>query len=476
MPERTRGYDASAFEKVYQSLLRRGRLRTASGVLRLEPYQVLFLRDRSTRRVVLKSRQVGFSWVFALEALAEAHRRDGALAIFVSLNREEAQGKIDYARALYEQLPEALRRPVRHASRTELRFEGGGRLLSFPCRAPRGRSGADLYLDELAFYRDDEQVYQGALPVISRGGRITLASTPFGERGVFWKAIESLEAGRLPEGPPKGTRGSHSSAGLHVVPWWECSWLRQGAPPADIGELGTEERVARFGSPQLRRILGAMDVESFQQEYECRFVDAAASWIPYEQLMPCVREDLCLARDVEELNEDPNPLFAGYDVGRSHHASELIVVAAEGEVRRLRLCETLRGAEFAVQKALLGDLLRHPGVVRLCIDATGLGSNLAEDLAREHRTRVEAVTFTGPVKESLANLLRLKVEGRRVLLAPERDLVSQIHSVRRVLTVAGAARFDVDASERHHADKFWALALALYAAESPAPRVRARRC
>jgi phage FluMu gp28-like protein len=62
--------------------------------LQLEPYQIEFLQNRSRFRWVTKSRQVGFSFVFALEALARCHLRDKHTGVFVSYNLDDAKEKI----------------------------------------------------------------------------------------------------------------------------------------------------------------------------------------------------------------------------------------------------------------------------------------------------------------------------------------------------------------------------------------------
>jgi hypothetical protein len=51
-----------------------------------------------------------------------------------------------------------------------------------------------------------------------------------------------------------------------------------------------------------------------------------------------------------------------------------------------------------------------------------------------------------------------------VAIPRSRELASQIHSVKKMPTEAGYARFDIERNERHHADKFRALALAVHAA------------
>ena len=91
--------------------------------LELEPYQIDFLRNRSRFRWVTKSRQVGFSFVFALEALARCHLRDKHTAVFVSYNLDDAKEKILIARQVHEELPLAYQKRLVVDSKTELAFE-----------------------------------------------------------------------------------------------------------------------------------------------------------------------------------------------------------------------------------------------------------------------------------------------------------------------------------------------------------------
>gem|GEM_PF-3863726 len=64
----------------------------------LEPYQQALLDNRSRFRWLARSRQVGFSFLFALEALARCHLRDGHTAVFVSYNLSDAVEKVLIAR------------------------------------------------------------------------------------------------------------------------------------------------------------------------------------------------------------------------------------------------------------------------------------------------------------------------------------------------------------------------------------------
>ena len=109
-------------------------------------------------------------------------------------------------------------------------------------------------------------------------------------------------------------------------------------------------------------------------------------------------------------------------------------------------------------------LKSSPRFRRLAVDRHGIGMNLAENLRTEFGSRVEGIALIGQIKEMLAVDLKIAFENEQVALPRDRDLTSQIHSIKKTPTEAGYARFDTEKNERHHADKFWALALAVHAA------------
>ena len=45
----------------------------------------------------------------------------------------------------------------------------------------------------------------------------------------------------------------------------------------------------------------------------------------------------------------------------------------------------------------------------------------------------------------------------------DRELAYQIHSIKRKVTAAKNLTFDTERNEQHHADKFWAWALGIWA-------------
>jgi phage FluMu gp28-like protein len=421
----------------------------------LEPYQVAFLENRSRFRWVTKSRQVGFSFLFALEALARCHLREKHTAVFVSYNLEDAKEKILVARQVHEELPLAFQKKLVVDSKTELAFESNGahqrlsRILSNPSKAPRGKKG-DVYLDELAHYVNDREVYRGSTALILRSnGQLTGCSTPLGRRGIFWE-IAREEIRKYPH----HTRQD--------VPWWLCRFFCTDTAHAAIEapDMPTEERVERFGRPAIVEQFDSLDLDDFQQELEGRFVDESYSFFPYDLVLPNTTDELTLADDFTDVPEPEGRIVAGFDVGRTRDRSELAVFEEVDGRFTCRLLRTYAEAPFAEQEADLRRLFEVLPVARLSIDRSGIGMNLAENLARDF-PQVVPENFTNDAKERWATDFKILLQRREVVLPRNRDLVAQIHSIKKRVLGSGKVAFDAERTARGgHADRFWAMALA----------------
>jgi phage FluMu gp28-like protein len=423
--------------------------------IELEPYQVAFLENRSRFRWVTKSRQVGLSFLFALEALARCHLREKHTAVFVSYNLEDAKEKILVARQVHEELPLAFQKKLVVDSKTELAFESNGahqrlsRILSNPSKAPRGKKG-DVYLDELAHYVNDREVYRGSTALILRSnGQLTGCSTPLGRRGIFWE-IAREEIRKYPH----HTRQD--------VPWWLCRFFCTDTARAAIEapDMPTEERVERFGRPAIVEQFDSLDRDDFQQELEGRFVDESYSFFPYDLVLPNTTDELVLADDFTDVPEPQGRIVAGFDVGRTRDRSELAVFEEVEGRFTCRLLRTYAEAPFAEQEADLRRLIEVLPVARLSIDRSGIGMNLAENLARDF-PQVVAENFTNEAKERWATDFKILLQRREVVLPRNRELVAQVHSIKKRVLGSGKVAFDAERTARGgHADRFWAIALA----------------
>ena len=431
-----------------------GLLRYDDEPVKLEAYQRAFMQCDSRFRWVSKARQIGYSFLFACEALARCHLRDGYTAIFVSYSQSDATEKVLLARQLFENLPLGFRKPLVTDAKTELAFESNARgkqpsrIISVPSKAPRGKKG-DIYLDELAHYANDRDVYNGSTALILRAhGQLTGCSTPLGRRGVFWEvAREQLR--------------SYPHHWRQVVPWWLCKFFCRDIHDAAIEapSMPTAERVARFGTPAIIAQFEALGLDEFQQEFECKFVDESYSYYPYDLILPATRDEVVLVDDITDIPAPKGRLLAGYDVGRTRDLAELAIFEERERKLTCRLLKSYKQMPFAEQEAELRRVLNTLPIARLSIDATGLGMHLAENLGAEF-PQVSAEPFTNASKERWATHFKILLQRKDVALPRDRALVAQIHSIRRRVLPSGKVAYVAERTGGGHADRFWAVALA----------------
>jgi phage FluMu gp28-like protein len=433
---------------------------------KLYDYQSALLLNPARNRYVNKSRQTGFSFVFASEGLAKAMLKTKHTSIFVSYNDEEAKEKIEYAKALYESMPLKWqkRRPLVVENKSRLDFKtkvGKTRLMSHGQRPPRGKGGGvDVYLDELAHYLFARQIYVAAGPIIVRsGGVLTVGSTPLGKGDVFWELGYSQK--------DDGSLAYPNFSRMHVY-WWDCPefCINVNKARKEAKYLNTDERVEVFGTDTLKIQRGMQDLDAFKQEFELEFIDEAISFFPYDLIRKCTNPAMIYYSNITDLinaidkGKISTNLYAGFDVGRIKDKSEFYILEEIEGVQYTVYCETLEKVDFSDQKDYLRMMLNNLPIIRLGIDKTGMGINIAEDMEKDFPVRVEGVSFSNEFKEKCANNLKIRFETRTIWIPPVKDLVQQIHAIKKSVSSTGFVRYDVEKNKDHHGDKFWALGLA----------------
>lgn len=459
--------------------------------IELDFWQDDFIKNRNRYICLLKSRQTGFSFVVAIKGLVKAFdpARTQYTKQFVSYNEEDAQEKIRYARQFYDSIPKRYKKKLIHQTATMLEFADVGgkttsRLISLPCRQPRGRNG-DICLDEFAIYlpRLSKEIYTAASFCTLRKGCIEVGSTPLGTIGKFYEICTDRE--------------NYPNFDRYFVPWWYarvmCKDIRGAVQLAK--DMPTEERVERFGTDRLISLYRNSTLEDFQQECECVFIDSSASYISLDLIYantPGRREDdiplniendeeyFNAKRDVEIhcfkdaddfiLNYSPekygSPLYMGLDIGRTSDATVFYIIGLVNGKQRSVLRHEMRNADFDSQFDVLCRLMEDLPIYRCAIDNGGIGSNLAENAQKRYSERVEQYRFSLQSKEVLAMNVKMGLERREYELDNNRDFHAQIHSIKRTPSSGGGFRYDAERNERGHADSFWAWALASYAASA----------
>jgi len=155
--------------------------------------------------------------------------------------------------------------------------------------------------------------------------------------------------------------------------------------------------------------------------------------------------------------------YVGVDVARKHHLTVIDVGEKIGDVHWDRMRIELHDKTFSEIEHELFAILELPQVKRCCIDATGLGMQLAERAKERFRYKVEGVTFNPAIKEEMAFALRTAFEDRILRVDPDPKLRADLRGIKKLVTSAGNLRF-LGESEDGHCDRFWAKALRHHAA------------
>jgi len=413
----------------------------SNAIMPLLPYQKRDVESNARFKWSCWSRQTGKSFSKALRRLVRGLARRKT-QIFLSAGERQSRELMDKARMHCQALK------VAADFRDDAFFEGTSfkllqitlpnnvRIIGLPAnpRTARGFTG-DVFLDEFALHQGDRDIWAAMFPTVLRGGgEIDVASTPKGKKNVFYQLA----------GNPAF---EHDTVTLQDA-------IDQGL------DVDAEE---------MRRGIG--DEELYRQEFGCEFIDEATAFLTYELIGACEDPQLPRAIDWDALEDEGQTpgrgrsVFVGVDLGRKKDLTVIWPFAAEGaRLVSLGLIE-LRNTRFREQYERLSQVLRSRCVRRCCIDATGLGMQLAESAVEDFGGhRVEAVTFTNTVKAALAEPMRIKVQDRNIRIPMADDVRNDWHSIQRTITAAGNVRYDGDRSSDGHADRFWAAALAVHAA------------
>lgn len=427
----------------------------------LFPYQKAWLADKSRYKIWEKSRRIGATYVQALEDVLDCLKRKELAVWFSSADDSAAKEYILYcahwakiANAAASAISEEILNERDNIAAYSITFNNGSRINAMSSNPKAFRSkGGKVVLDEFAWHRDQTALWTAARPVITWGYDIRVLSTHNGRQSLFYQFLQEPDLW-----------SKHKTSIFDAVD--------QGLADRLTGKKLSEADKIKWLDGERK---ACRTEEAWQQEYCCNPLDETSAFLTYEMLLACQKPDI-----LQSLNEIKGDVYLGFDVARKHDLSVIFVLEKSFSVLVTRRIITLKNVPFQKQKALLFDILNRPNSRRACIDASGLGMNLAED-ALEYfgQYKVEPVNFTAPVKEELATDLRIAFEGHSVFIPDDSDLRDDLHSVKRVTTAAGNVRFDVQRSETDgHADRFWALALAVHAAKaggSGTPWVRSAR-
>ncbi|HRD34072.1 MAG TPA: terminase family protein [Rhodocyclaceae bacterium] len=428
------------------------------------PFQTAWIMDQARLKLMEKSRQIGISWSTAYAAVERAAAQGARHDEWVS-SRDDIQARLfiedcklwaGIMNMAAQDLGEVVIDPERKISAYVLQFASGRRIHSMSSNpdAQAGKRGSRI-LDEFALHRDQRKMWAIAYPGITWGGNMELVSTHRGSNSFFNGLVREIRE-----------KGNPKKISLHRVTLQDALdqgflyKLQQSLPAEAEQQDMTEAEYFDFVKA------GAADDESFDQEYMCIPSDDDSKFLEYELITGCeYMAGMPWEREVTD--KFTGRLFCGVDIGRKKDLTVLWVLEELGDVLYTRKVIPMEKMRKSAQEDILYPWFALSD--RICIDATGLGIGWADDAQDkfgEHR--VEAVTFTGQVKEALAYPLKGAMEDRALRIPDDPTIRADLRKVQKVTTAAGNIRFVAESTPDGHADRFWALALAKHAASNPA--------
>lgn len=456
---------------------------------KLDFWQEWYLRSGEQFLIVNKSRRIGWSYITSLKSIVEANCPSVSKyqMVFVSYGMQDAIGKISDARNALMNLPDEWQKPMATDSKTSLEFwdkdkKSKSQLISLPNRTLRGFGTSNPYggisLDEFAYHREDEQVFVSAMPCLTRGGLLSIGSTPVTKSGKFYDILSDKQ--------------KYPDFSRVDIPWWWASALCTDVLAAmdDAEGMMTHERVDKYGTTVLKAIFGSMSISAFCQEFECQFTDESEAFISLEMIMTCTPQEpeqyeyqdiaqilnginipeICTGfHDGQPVFEsvsapayDPEihgSLYAGWDMGRTKDASIFTLIGYKDGKYRVWMSYRLKNKKFKEQKAFAELALSSLPIRKFLIDRNGLGMDFAEWAEEKFPTVAHGVNFTNESKEDMANKVYLACENREYVFPMNRSLHADIHCIRKTLTDMKFNKYD-GSTRDSHADRFWSLALA----------------
>lgn len=394
----------------------------------LLPYQKEWLQQALThkRMLTMWSRQTGKSAVTSFEAV---YRAILDKQMFLCISTGE-RASTEYLKKIinWAKFMEGMLRGTRlhfdfEYTATEVRFSNGSKIMCLPSNpnACRGYN-ANIIIDEFAAIQNADELYTALMPSITspfNGDKtIRIMSTPIGKGNLFWKMwTQDNDFFKS-----KLTIYDAVNQGLNV----------------DVDELKKS----------------CVDEETFAQEFLCNPLDADTALFPYDVLRNAVYNEKVIGGKV----------YLGIDIGRTHDKTSICLLREVNGVLYVDHVESLSNKEFSYQESYIANIIKTTNPVKVCIDASGIGAQLAENLHKKFAT-VKEVKFTNEVKNRIFILTRTNLGNGKLFLPNDNALVEDLHKIRRQISPSGNLSFSASRDDNGHADDATAVALAVYATE-----------
>ena len=297
-----------------------------------------------------------------------------------------------------------------------------------------------VYADEFNFIPNDEELYDAMLFTLgTTNGRFICTSTPWHTDSIFYKIFHNQ---------------TYADYAKTHVTWQQALEPNGPLKPQILNRIK-------------RQLEG--DPARWKREMEADWTENENAWLPQALITQCIDHTLEYAAFEETQGGD---FYAGLDLGKHQDPSVLAIIKAENNTLKLihmhRFPLNTPYASVIGYAKTLND--RWQKIHKILTDSSGVGDYITEDMTNTGLANTEGAKFTQQTKQEMAQWLKQTMTEKRLKIPYDSNLIAELNTERYELTKDGKTRFSHP--EGTHDDRFWALALAAYAARSePTPKL-----
>jgi phage FluMu gp28-like protein len=297
-----------------------------------------------------------------------------------------------------------------------------------------------VYADEFNFIPNDEELYDAMLFTLgTTNGKFICTSTPWRTDSIFHKIFHDP------------TYADYAKT--HVT--WQQALEPNGPLKQQI----------------LNRIRHQLegDPARWQREMEAEWAENENVWLPQALITACIDHTLEYAPFEETQGGD---FYAGLDLGKYHDHSVLAIVKTENNT--IKLTHMHHFPLNTPYASVIGYVKtindRWQTIHKILVDQTGIGDYITEDMQNAGITNTQGAKFTQETKQEMAQWLKQTMTEKHLHIPYDSNLIQELNIEHYELTKDGKTRFSHP--QNTHDDRFWALALAAYAARTePSPKL-----
>lgn len=420
-------------------------------------HQKIWLRNGAERtRMILKSRQVGATWYFAREALADAIET-GRNQIFLSASKAQAHIFKQYIIQFASEAcgVELAGDPIVLSNGAHIYFLGTN------ARTAQGYHG-NFYFDEFFWTHRFEELNKVASGMaMHKHWRKTYFSTP---SSMQHEAYGLWSGDRFNKRRPKDQRIALDITHERLAGGFtgEDKVWRNIVNIVDAQQGGCD----LFDIDELRL---EYNPDEFANLLMCDFIDDSRSVFPFAELQACMVDSWTAWDDVKPFSVRPfgyRPVWVGYDPSHTGDTAGCVVLAppaTSGGKFRVLERHQFRGLDFEAQAEAIKKITERYNVTFIGIDTTGLGQGVFQ-LVSKFFPAAKAINYSVEVKVRMVLKAKSVIsKGRLEFETGWVDFAHAFLAIKKTLTASGrSATYEAGRSdETGHADLAWACMHAL---------------